>query len=204
MEIGYGYGGWICVRDEDLPGPLYLRLGKNSVGRWEVRDLYLEADWRAVVTADLRELPLGDLVSVALADDGEQTVLRGIDSPGPQLGILASHYSTTWGASDKPADWVRLAWLTQLDSSLPQPKRVNHRPLRESPRVPPLTRPDGPITDDFLSHVANAYAQALAERQRPAVALAEQSGAPVRTVHRWIYLARQRGLLAKTARGQQR
>jgi 8-oxo-dGTP pyrophosphatase MutT (NUDIX family) len=61
--------------------------------------------------------------------------------------------------------------------------------------VPPLTAPDSGLTDEFLRHVAAAYVAAVKAGLNPAPELARQTGRPVRTVHRWIYIARKRGLL---------
>ncbi len=68
--------------------------------------------------------------------------------------------------------------------------------------MPPLDRPDR-IDDAFLRHVADAYADAIRHGARsPAAALARQATVPVRTVHRWIYLARKAGHLPPGSQGR--
>ncbi|WP_406444585.1 helix-turn-helix domain-containing protein [Streptomyces sp. NBC_01613] len=52
------------------------------------------------------------------------------------------------------------------------------------------------IDDAFLTEIARQYAEHVAARRMPAPAIAETETAPVRTVHRWIYEARKRGLLS--------
>jgi hypothetical protein len=60
----------------------------------------------------------------------------------------------------------------------------------------PLSKPDGRITDDFLRDLAHMYQWLVASKQTaPATVIAEQTGAPVATVRRWIVNARQRGFL---------
>jgi hypothetical protein len=46
------------------------------------------------------------------------------------------------------------------------------------------------LTDEFLDQVRQAYLDAVADGRRPATALAEDSGAPIGTVNRWIRAAR--------------
>lgn len=59
-----------------------------------------------------------------------------------------------------------------------------------------LTRPDGSNPAAFALAVAGAYREAVAEdRDRPAKLIAEASGVPVTTVHRWIREARRVGAL---------
>ena len=65
-----------------------------------------------------------------------------------------------------------------------------------------LERPDR-IDDAFLRHVADAYADAIRRGARsPAAAIAAESTLPVRTVHRWIYLARKAGHLPPGSQGR--
>lgn len=51
------------------------------------------------------------------------------------------------------------------------------------------------ITADFLSDIAAQYREHVAAGRMPAPSISKTEGAPVRTVHRWIYEARKRGLL---------
>lgn len=61
---------------------------------------------------------------------------------------------------------------------------------------PPLAKPEGRITDEFLADLARTYRWLVASKNSaPATVIAEQTGAPVATVRRWISNARQRGYL---------
>ena len=60
----------------------------------------------------------------------------------------------------------------------------------------PLIKPTGRITDEFLAHLAKMYQWLVATGQSaPSAVIAEQTGAPVATVRRWVATARQRELL---------
>jgi hypothetical protein len=69
-------------------------------------------------------------------------------------------------------------------------------------RLPQIKPPEGRITDDFLQDVADAYRWHADRDMPPAPSIAELSGAPVRTVHRWIYEARKRGILPPARSGR--
>lgn len=64
-----------------------------------------------------------------------------------------------------------------------------------------LQPPTAGLTDEFLQRVAHAYTAAVARGERPNKSLAEQTQTPQRTVERWVYLARKKGLLPPTRRG---
>jgi hypothetical protein len=57
------------------------------------------------------------------------------------------------------------------------------------------------LTDEFLSDVARAYATACARREPPNKTLAADAQVPQRTVERWVYTARQRGIMPPTVKG---
>jgi hypothetical protein len=61
--------------------------------------------------------------------------------------------------------------------------------------------PTAGLTDDFLREVARAYMGAMAREERPNVAIAEQTGYPIKTVQRWVYTARQRGIMPRGKKG---
>jgi hypothetical protein len=68
-----------------------------------------------------------------------------------------------------------------------------------------LERPaDGRLTDPFLRSLAAAYRAIVDAGSAPAPAIAEATGASVRTVHGWIAAARKRGFLPPTTRGKAR
>lgn len=69
---------------------------------------------------------------------------------------------------------------------------------------PPAVTPTGGgrLTDEFLNTVADAYRWFTDRGQAPAPGISELSGAPVRTVHRWVLEARKRGILPPARTGR--
>lgn len=55
------------------------------------------------------------------------------------------------------------------------------------------------MNDDFYREVGRWYATAVTLGQRPAKSIADATGRPVTTVHRWIREARQRGVMPPSA-----
>lgn len=51
------------------------------------------------------------------------------------------------------------------------------------------------LTREFLTEVAGCYAAAVESDDHPGDAIAEAWGVPVRTAHRWVYAARQQGVM---------
>lgn len=194
-SIGYGNGGWVRVDRDGLPGPLYLRF-VQAAGRWQVREMYLECGAGEEIRArDLRELPLAAIEALALSRR-EQLAARAL-VPGPDLGTLASNFAATFGR--RAAHWVAESMRDQAAN-----RRLRQRPQgrEQEPAVPPLDRPEH-IDDAFLQHVADAYTDAIRRGAKsPAATLAAQAMVPVRTVHRWIYLARKTGHLPPGSQGR--
>ncbi|MFD5862605.1 hypothetical protein [Streptomyces chartreusis] len=69
-------------------------------------------------------------------------------------------------------------------------------------RMPHIKPPEGRLTDDFLNDVADAYRWVTETGNSPAPAIAEIAEVPVRTVHRWVYEARKRGILPPARAGR--
>lgn len=96
------------------------------------------------------------------------------------------------------------------DPSLPRVQNVKRagRPtdwhgLRENERDFYLTSgPSEGLTDEFLHELAKAYRAAVARGERPNVAIQEQTGYPLKTVQRWVYTARQRGVMPRGMKGK--
>jgi hypothetical protein len=191
--VGYGNGGWVRVDYAWLPGPMYLRFGADAEGHWHAREMYLDGEARPIEAADLRRLPLAAVETVVLADGGDNVIASRARIPAPDLSTLASYYAASFGTAD---DWVADSFRAQLPdgASLRVPKAPADKPVKR-PDVGPLSAPEHGLTDEFLRHVAAAYVAAVEAGKSPAPELARQCGRPARTVHRWVYIARQRGFL---------
>lgn len=184
--------------DVDLPGPAYLRLVRAPNGRWTVTELYLDGQGQPITSAMLRGFPLDALEDVLNAQDYAEQLARRERGPRPLLSEAASYYATRFGSQAR--HWVAAMHRAQggdgeAPTRRPDPGDAVHV------EAPPLRAPDRGLTPEFLRTVARAYVAARARRAaRPAVDLAEQAGVPVRTVHRWLYLARKAGALAPAGR----
>jgi hypothetical protein len=227
MKMGYGNGGWVRVDDDEWPGRLYVRLQKDSFGRWRTQDFYWRGDWRHIVGADLRELKLDALEEIINANS--EVLEQRSAVVGPDLVTLAESLGVTYGTGayagqhcdecDAPlrggsqlpprwtGDWVALSWFAQHPGSrIKRPKfglgKAEERDL--TTKVPRLQRPTEGLTVEFLEHVKAAYVQALSQGKRPAPDLARQVGAGTseRTIHKWVAVARKRGIMPPGSRGK--
>lgn len=199
-----------------LPGPLYVRVRQDGSGRLRVREFYLDASANEdspITGNDLRQLPLGRVE--AFINAHADAVLKRVRWVGPDLSTLATYYVTrffNYKRHIEERNWVVLNFADQLDS-----ERVNQLPPFD--RVQRKTRewrgvrdadldfrlnsgPANGLTDDFLQDVARAYAAAVARAERPNVAMAGQTGYPLKSVQRWVYTARQRGIMPRGSKGR--
>jgi hypothetical protein len=194
-SVGYGNGGWVRVDRDGLPGVLYLRF-VQAAGRWQVREMYLECgDGEEIRARDLRELPLAAIEALILS--GHEYLAARAAVPGPDLGTLASNYNATFGPK-------ATGWVVESMRDPAANRKLRKRPPKaaEPPLVAPLDRP-ARLDDAFLRHVADAYVDAIRRgAASPAAMLARQATVPVRTVHRWIYLARKAGHLPPGSQGR--
>lgn len=197
MRVSYGYGGWVSVEDVGVPGPLYVRLARDDAKRWRVHELYIEGG--APITAEmLRRLPL-HLIETFAQEDSEHLAIRA-KVAGPDLGLLASHYATSWGP--KARHWVAESWRAQFeDSDVERPPRPRPRRRAAAPKREPLTAP-ARIDDDFLRRVADAYRDVAAAGGWPAPVLSKEASVSPSTVRRWVLEARKRGHLPPGSQGK--
>jgi hypothetical protein len=220
MSMTLGFGGWCRIVGDDLPGPLFLRFRQDAHGRLSVRDFYLQADWRPLISGDMRERDLGRLTAVAtsaLDHLSEHRRRQFFESPGPDLATLADSFDTwppaavpeaceccgspvVWAYDEpRPLDWVAQSRMAGKHDVVPSPPKHRRKGKAKAavPSGAALTPQEGyvELTDDFLRQVADAYLAARARSGRPAVALAQQAKREVNTVRRWIRIARERGFL---------
>ncbi len=223
MQILYGHSGWIRVERDDLPGWLYLRLAADSEGAWRTRELYLEGEL-PVSASTLRRLPLAHIEAVVTQGEGVRRLEASMRKPGPQLSIMAEMFTTahigkrpncaSCGAlvnnrNGRALTWLETSWWAQFPDSevtVNRPSRpratLDKAERQRPPKPPPLSAPEGRLTGQFLRGVGEAYDAAVERGEAPAQALAAQANVPVRTVHRWIYTARKRGIMPKGKQGR--
>ncbi len=204
MECSYGNGGW--VRFDDGVDAAMVRFAPDDRGRLGVSELYLQGSQLGAGRIDggfLRRFPVSTLEAIANEDSAVGDRMR---LPGPDLARLASYYHTSFGpqAADK-SHWVVDSMRAQFpDSGVPQaPLLAPDRPeVRDSDVL--RLEPPGPegLTDNFLDQVRRAYYAAIGSGTRPLVpALAKSAGVSPRTIERWVYEARRRGVMPPGQRG---
>jgi hypothetical protein len=186
-SAAYRPGGWVRLRAKDeLPtgfrGTVYLQLlpDKTYQGRLTVHQAFMAGDI-SISARTWRQVPIAEIERVARQPEQAEVLRRPADrplAPAEELGRYFDETEPQFGAA-----------TTHIRDTPPlAPFDV---PMIPGPVQAP---PKGRITDEFLVHVASAYAQAVGEGS-PAKVIAEQAKVPIRTVHGWISQARKRGHL---------
>lgn len=203
-----GTGGWVRYDDPEQPGPLYVRFKREDDGRWQTTEVYLDGRGATVTGAILRELPVPAIEAFVNSDEEFSDALA--DQAGLACVLLseaASYFSGMTITPKTKRTWLVDMLLSQFPNNDVPKVRRRPDPIADElhAEVPPLRAPEDGLTDDFLRHVAAAYAALVLKRDRkPAETLAKQVGpdTKVRTVHDWIYMARKRGFMAPGRRGK--
>jgi len=186
-----GAGGWAYAWVPGFRGRLYVRVVLRRVPQPEepdvhlpraalkVVDLVIDGDGDLLGAPFLRELPLGAIETLLNEPATYKRVLARLDEEPQHLdvGEAMSHFQV-----------------------LQPPKGKAPRPVRPKGTVasrPRLERPQmRPLTDEFLQQVADFYVFAIANGERPLVAIEEGASVPRNTAARWVAMARRRGFLA--------
>ena len=230
-SLSFADAGWTRYDATGLP-PVYLRWIPNDRGRWLARELFIDATENEPITAAvLGRIPVSALEAFVngdkptrerLASHLELSSALGGPARGSNVAVLVSHYDTHFGppTTDQPTNWVALAWLSTYPQLIDQEtgKKVDNpfkiKKRRQSTRREAqldadyrLTSPPGPdgLSDDFLSRVRRAYVAASLRGDPPNKTIAADVHASPRSVERWVYEARKRGIMpparARGARG---
>src|SRR5205085_12432083 len=102
LRAQIGDGGWVRFverGDEEV----FVRFVERG-HRFVAAELYIAAG--EIDTDSLRELRLGRLLSWANSPDGAEGLRERISNASVQMRVLASHYSTRFGARE-PDHWVK-------------------------------------------------------------------------------------------------
>lgn len=188
--------GWTRLRDNGGGPTVYIQYAipesADDTGL-DMRTVVMEASPEEPLTGRTwRRIPLG-MVEQSLLHHMEDT--HGIfsypwEGPAPTLDSLAEFFDAT---EDKFMTIKSPRLGTRVgDGQDGDPKGT----------LPVIRSPEGRLTDDFLGDVAEAYRWFTAAGQPPAPSISERSNVPVRTVHRWIYEARKRGILPPARAGR--
>jgi hypothetical protein len=216
--LSWGWGGWIRYEASDCP-PTYLRYLPNERDRYLLRELVIDSAEDEPITAGvLARIPVtaietllnGDKEARAQLADSVNTKSSPVGGPatGSNIAILASRYVTLYGnAADPTEDWcVAAAYATAGIKPYANVKKRHQSGRQLSTDAEyRLTGPPGPegLSDEFLDRVRRAYLAAT-RRREPSVSKALAADAQVshRSVERWVYEARKRGVMpAARARG---
>lgn len=216
MRYTIGNGGWVRFEVDDPSGLLlYVRMSANANGRFVIRELYLDGselpDDVPLDTPEIRALPIDKIEAVLNFEDARDWLERSTRMlyKGIPLAVLASNFNRHYGSQSRPeSDWVAGAYFAQVPGH-PLSRPIKKRPLRKDGRaVTPASNyrlKQGPggdgLTDAFLSRVARAYQSAVTRGEQPNRAIADDVGVPLKTVQRWVYTARQRGIMPAGRKG---
>ncbi|MEU0069551.1 hypothetical protein ABZ027_08400 [Streptomyces sp. NPDC006332] len=210
--------GWLRLREQSGGGPSvflhYQLAGPSSQERLELQSVVMRSGrdealsgriWRRIPLSQIEETLTSLLVQLPFNAPTESTALRAmqaresfmegsdlsdIEAP-PTLDELDRYFDAT--------EDIATVFFNPIPSSSLVSDGGEGLPTG---KVPQITPPEGRITDDFLGDVAEAYRWFTEAKRPPAPAISEISGAPVRTVHRWIYEARKRGILPPARTGR--
>lgn len=226
MEFSIGHGGWVrFVLDEPQGLLVYTRFRLNGRGRYVLRELYLDgsdldADF-SVTGPDVEALPVDQFEMLVNLGESRRILedREGEYADGVPLDVLASYFGHTFtmdgevGERNRARNWVAAAYGASLRPDDQGPTAINVVRKQRSPHRSSRTmRPEvtyrlkaGPgadgLTDDFLARVARAYASAVARGEQPNASIRDQVGVPLKTVQRWVYTARQRGIMPAGRKG---
>lgn len=214
--LSAGHGGWLRYEASDCP-PTYLRFLPGERDRWLLRELVIDAsDSEPLTTATLGRVPISAIETYINSDKQMRAQmtdhLRVVSAPGgppsgSNVAVLASHYVTTYGAAADPTtDWCTAAAFTLLGDAkdLVKKKRTYKRDELALDADYRLTAPPGPdgLSAEFLEQVRRAYVAATLRGEPPNKTIAADVQASPRSVERWVYEARKRGIMpAARARG---
>ena len=209
--------GWLRLREQSGAGPsvfLHYQLsGPERQERLELQSVVMQSGtseplsgrlWRRIPLSQIEETLTTWLVQMPFNAPTENVALNAMqaresfmqgsdlsDIEAPTLEALDKYFDDTEDIATiffNPIPSTSL--VSDGDGGLPAGK------------VPQIKPPEGRLTDDFLNDVAEAYRWFTEAKKAPAPAISEMAGTPVRTVHRWIYEARKRGILPPARTGR--
>jgi transposase-like protein len=192
-------GGWAWWTTADMPEPdgVALRFAERpgadgAPARLEAVDVVVHAERSGLTGQMLRTLPLARLQAAVnrpgLADQVRQRI-RAADRPIDLAAFVPTEIRADQPEmlGSSPEDRTSDAPLGVLD------QQILDRAWSVDPKI---VAPAGSRKPDaFYELVAERFALLAATGHRPAAAIAEASGVPATTVHRWVREARRRGLL---------
>lgn len=182
-DLTFAPEGWVRIRSIEGGPVAYLQLrlsGKDVSSRFNVHAT-LMADDEPIGARAWRRVPFDWVEELANQEPRRSILLKKSAAGAPAMSALEAYFA------QEHALEVSLTIDNEQDDSY-EPE--------------PLSKPEGKLTDAFLRDLAVSYRALTARKIPPAPALADQTGAPVRTVHRWVSEARARGFLPPARKGR--
>lgn len=209
--------GWLRLREQSGDGPsVFLRYqlaGPAKQERLELQSVVMQGGanealsgrvWRRIPLSQIEETLTAWLVHMPFhapteavarnAAQARETFMSGSDLAeveSPSLDFLDEYFDQTEDLA------------TMFFKPIPSESLVSDG-TGDLPagRIPQIKPPQGRLTDEFLTDVAEAYRWFTDAKKAPAPAISELTKVPVRTVHRWIYEARKRDILPPARAGR--
>ena len=197
LTVFLGRGGTWRTDYPDFDAELRGRVQVDAEGRVSITELHIIPKPGPVLTGEVvRSIPFAQ-IEAALNVPLVAMLIPGRLSGGDDLG-------DAWDVpvdASSPSDWPH-----QMPPPPPQPTVPSVTVDRLSNGVFAVTLTPALLTievpderrrpDEFYRHVAEVFSLAASMGPRPAVRIADASGVPVSTVHRWVKEARRRGLMS--------
>lgn len=187
--------GWVRLMEKGGGPAVYLQYELSRTGshtRLDLKAVVIRAGTEddALSARTWRRIPFSKVETYLTITNAGSIITASCDVEAPSLEALDAYFDATktFGTFSVSAPSERLV----SDGGTNEPRRP----------MPQVKPPAGRLTDDFLEDVADAYRWFTEAKQAPAPAIAEMAGTPVRTVHRWIYEARKRGIIPPARTGR--
>lgn len=186
IRVFPGRGGWVFVDVPGYSGRLYVKASlakteKSSMTRaaLKVAEMVIDGEGDFIGSPFLRNLSISAIETLMNQSKTYEEILDKIDECPEHLeiAVAVSHFQSD-------VETTRSG--------------MGKRPQRPRARVsarPGIKRPKN-LDDEFLQRVAEFYVYAVANGERPLVAIEHEADVPRNTAARWVALARKRGFLA--------
>ncbi|MFJ4794137.1 hypothetical protein [Kitasatospora purpeofusca] len=186
--------GWVRL-SESGDGPSvyaeFIQSGPPGQERFDMRSVVMRAGSGEILSARTwRRIPFSDVETMMRIPDIRRVLTAESAVPAPSLSNLDAYFDATEADSTITA---------VIPTDVLHSDGADGLPAGSFPLV---KAPDGRLTDEFLRDVAEAYTWLTEANRRPAPGIADMAEVPVRTVHRWIYEARKRGILPPARPGR--
>ncbi|MBE4789960.1 hypothetical protein [Streptomyces caniscabiei] len=188
--------GWTRLSDNSGGPTVYIQYAipeSAADTRLDMQTVVMEAGQEGPLTGRTwRRIPLA-MAESRLLEDMEYT--HGIfnypwEGPRPTLDSLVEFFDST-------KDKFTTVMIGEIGARVGDGQDGDPKG-----KLPIIRSPEGRLTEDFLTDVADAYRWFTAAGEPPAPSISKRAKVPVRTVHRWIYEARKRGILPPARAGR--